>query len=192
MMIAHYLHRLPTNYDVGLIRQRAKERAAEWDDEPDLVFKAFMLREAGQLGAIANSYSSLYLWRQDDAIRNFLVSGRYKGVTDTFGRADIQTRFALDARKGAVSDARFVYKEELDIPVDADLAKDLANEIERNKTIARHPGIVAAAVGIDPLNWKLTRIALSADDPRDLGPGIAFQVLHLAHPLLDTLPVAEA
>jgi Domain of unknown function (DUF4865) len=91
MMIAHYLHRLPANYDVGLIRQRAKERAAEWDDEPDLVFKAFMLREAGQLGAIANSYSSLYLWRQDDAIRNFLVSGRYKGVTDTFGRADIQT-----------------------------------------------------------------------------------------------------
>jgi Domain of unknown function (DUF4865) len=188
MMIAHYLHRLPANYDLGLIRERVKARAGEWDDEPELFFKAFMLREAGQFGAIANSYSSLYLWRQDDPIRNFLVSGRYKVVTDTFGRADIKTRFVLDARKGGGAEARFAYKEELDIPVDADLATHLTDEIERNKTIVSRPGVVASAVGVDPLNWKVTRIALSADDPRDIGPGVVFQVLYLAHPLLETLP----
>jgi len=191
MMIAHYLHRLPASYDIGLIRERAKARAGEWDAEPELYFKAFLLREAGRFGAIASNYSSLYLWRRDDAVRNFLVSGRYNIVTDTFGRADIQTRFVLDARKGTHAEARFAYKEELDIPVDADLAADLAGEVERNRKIASRPGIVAAAVGLDPLTWKLTRVLLSADDPREHGPGVVFQILRLARPLLQTLPDAN-
>src|SRR5689334_4976620 len=111
MIIAHYGHRLPANYDIGLIRARAKERGPLWDATPELYFKGFLLRESGRHGAIANSYSSLYLWRQDEAFRDFLVDGRYKTVTDSFGRAEIETRFALDARKGNGDDARFAYIE---------------------------------------------------------------------------------
>jgi hypothetical protein len=64
-IIAHYAHRLPANYDIKLIRARAKERGVLWDAVPELYFKGFLLRESGQHGAVANSYSSLYLWRQD-------------------------------------------------------------------------------------------------------------------------------
>jgi hypothetical protein len=96
MIIAHYGHRLPENYDLGLIRALTKERGPVWDARPQLYFKAFLLREAGRFGAIANSFSSLYLWRQDGAYRDWLVSGGYKIVTDPFGRAEIETRFALD------------------------------------------------------------------------------------------------
>ncbi|MBB4370373.1 hypothetical protein GGD63_003168 [Bradyrhizobium sp. cir1] len=99
MTIAHYIHRLPADCDIGLIRSRARERGALWNNVPELHFKGFLLRERGRFGAIASSYSSLYLWRTDEAFRNFLVSGRYKVVTDSFGRANIQTRFSLDARR---------------------------------------------------------------------------------------------
>ncbi|MFT4511260.1 DUF4865 family protein [Caballeronia sp. 15711] len=192
MIIAHYSHRLPANYDTGLIRTRVKERGPLWNTVPELYFKAFLLRESGRYGAIANSYSSLYLWRQDDAFRDFLVSGRYKVVTDAFGRADIQTRFALDARKGHAHHARFVVREDLAIPLDADLSAVFASEVERNREVAEQSTTVETAVGVDTQNWTFTRIVLLEHEPAASEAGTSYEVLHLAKPLLDTLPFANA
>ena len=110
MFIAHYGHRLPADYDLSIIRNRAAQRGALWDDVPELYFKGFLLRERGQYGAISNEYSSLYLWQRDQSFRDALVGGRYKTVTDSFGRAAIETRVALDARRGGGRVARFAYK----------------------------------------------------------------------------------
>jgi hypothetical protein len=188
MIIVHYGNRLPKNYDLGFIRALTKERAPVWDARPELYFKAFLLREAGRFGAIANSFSSLYLWRQDRAYRDWLVSGGYKIVTDPFGRAATDTRFALDARKGPGHEARFVYTEDPDILLDADLTAAFAREIERNRAIAAQSETVAAAVGVDTRNWKFTRILLSTNEPNGNENTVAHQILHLARPLLDTLP----
>ena len=189
MITAHYSHRLPTDYDLSAIRHRARQRGPLWDAVPELCFKAFLLRERGRFGAAASNYSSLYLWRQDTAFRDFLMDGRYKVVTDSFGRAEIQTGFALDARRGTAQHARFVFKEELPIPIDADLAAVLGAEIERNRVAAERPGSVAAVVGIDPRDWSLTRIMLTEKEP-DPGLGVAYEVLYLAHPGLDALAPA--
>lgn len=195
MIIAHYGHRLPANYDLEPIRVLTGERAPVWDARPELYFKAFLLREAGRFGAIASSFSSLYLWRHDGAYRDWLVSGGYRIVTDLFGRAEIETRLALDARKGAREgprhEARFVITEDLDIPLDADLTAAFAREIERNQEIAARPDAVAAAVGVDTRNWKFTRILLSTHEPNGNENGVAYQVLHLAQPLLGTLPKSD-
>jgi|HubBroStandDraft_6_1064221.scaffolds.fasta_scaffold349929_1 hypothetical protein len=190
MIIAHYAHRLPANYDIGIIRKRAKERGGLWDAVPELYFKGFLLRERGRFGAAANNYSSLYLWRRDDAVRDFLITGRFDGVTDSFGRPQIETRFALDARKGSAETARFAYTDEQDIPLDADLTETFAAEIARNHERAQAPGAVAAAVGVDTRNWKLTRVLLSAREPAAGENGTAYEVLYLAKPLLATLPAA--
>jgi hypothetical protein len=191
MIIAHYANRLPENYDLGRIRALTRERAPVWDARPELYFKAFLLRETGRFGAIANSFSSLYLWRQDGAYRDWLVSGGYKIITDRFGRGGIETRFALDARKGPGHEARFVYTEDLDIPLDADLTAAFAREIERNREIAARSDTVAAAIGADTRNWKFTRILLSTNEPNGNENTVVYQILHLARPLLDTLPKGD-
>ena len=191
MIIAHYANRLPKNYDLGPIRTLTRERGPIWDVRPELYFKAFLLREAGRFGAIATSFSSLYLWRQDGAYRDWLVSGGYKIVTDLFGRAEIETRFALDACKGPGHEARFVYTEDLDIPLDADLTAAFAREIERNREIAAQSDTVAAVVGVDTRNWKFTRIQLSTNEPNGSESAVACQSLHLARPLLNTLPKGD-
>jgi hypothetical protein len=191
MIIAHYTNRLPENYDLGRIRALTKERARIWDARPKLYFKAFLLRETGRLGAIANSFSSLYLWRQDGVYRDWLVSGGYKIITDRFGRGEIETRFALDARKGPGHEARFVYTEDLDIPLDADLTAAFAREIERNRDMAAQSDMVAAVVGVDTRNWKFTRILLSTNETNGNANPVAYQILHLARPLLDTLPKGD-
>jgi hypothetical protein len=191
MIIAHYRHRLPENYDDGPIRALTKERSPLWDARPELYFKAFLLRQAGRSGAIANSFSSLYLWRQDGAYRDWLVNGGYKTVTNVFGRAEIETHFALDARKGPGYQARFGYTEDLDIPLDGDLTAAFAREIERNREIAAQRDTVASTVGVDTRNWKITRIQLSTNEPNGNGNTVAYQILHLARPFLDTLPKGD-
>lgn len=196
MLIAHYAHRLPASFDTDAIRTRAQTRGALWDDAKRLYFKGFLLREAGQYGATANDYSSLYLWRDDTGFRDFLASGHYRNVTDSFGRAEIDTRVALDARRGPAATARFAYREERDIPVDADLTATLAAEIERNREIARHEDTIVATVGVDPARWRITRIVLSAGAPGPdalaAGNVTAYQVLYLATPDLHDLPAADA
>jgi hypothetical protein len=188
MIVAHYAHRLPAGHDMALIRNRAVQRGPLWDAVPELYFKGFLLREQGRHGAIANNYSSLYLWRQDQALCDFLVSGRYKFVTDAFGRAAIETRVALDARRGRGNEARFAYKEELDIAVDADLTAECAREIARNREIADRADTVVTALAIDPHNWRFTRILLSENAPSGSEAATCYEVLYLAQPLLDTLP----
>src|SRR5215470_6273275 len=126
MIIAHYAHRLPADYDIQIICNRASARGHLFDAIPELYFKAFLLRERGRYGAITSEYSSLYLWRRDEGFRDFLVDGRTKSVTDSFGRPRIETRSALDALKGRAEEARFLYKLEQDIPLDADLTSIFA------------------------------------------------------------------
>ena len=191
MIIAHYA-RLPADYDIGIIRNRAKSRGHLFDAIPELYFKAFLLRERGRFGANQNEYSSLYLWRKDDGFRDFLVDGRTKSVTDSFGRPQIETRFVLDAHKGSGEQPRFLYKQEQDIPIDTDLTSAFADEIARNRESAKQAGVVASAVGVDVQNWKFTRVVLSEKEPTGRDQGTAYQVLYLAKPLLAELPKVAA
>ena len=192
MIIAHYAHRLPADYDIGIIRNRAKSRGHLFDAIPELYFKAFLLRERGRFGANQNEYSSLYLWRKDEGLRDFLVDGRTKSVTDSFGRPQIETRFVLDAHKGSSEQPRFLYKQEQNIPIDTDLTSAFADEIARNRESAKQAGVVASAVGVDVQNWKFTRVVLSEKEPTGHDQGTAYQVLYLAKPLLAELPKVAA
>ncbi|WP_185643600.1 DUF4865 family protein [Burkholderia contaminans] len=187
MLTAYYAHRLPADYDLDIIRNRVRERGRLWDDTPDLVFKGFLLREAGRYGATENGYASLYLWRNEQAFARFVTDGRYRVVTDSFGRAPIDVQVALDARKGSASAGRFVRLEAVDIPADADLDATLSREVERNRDVAARQGTVAAVVSLDSLRWRLTRSLVSEHELDDGGAGTVYQVLHLARPLVDTL-----
>ncbi len=192
MIIVHYQLRLPADYDLGAIRKFLDERGAVWDTAPELYFKAFLLREAGSFGAIANSFSSVYLWQHDKAFRDWLVRGGYRVVTDRFGRAEIETFFALDAFRGKGKDARSLYREDLTIPIDTDLTTAFAREIELARERATQPDVISTAVGLDPRNWKFVRILLSEKEPRGSERDVAHEIVHLSRPLLNTLPQGGA
>ena len=188
MVIVHYAHRLPIDHDLQALRRLLKERGAVWDAIPELYFKAFLLREAGRFGATANNFASLYLWQHDKAFRDWLVRGGYKIVTDSFGRAEIETFSALDAFRGNAGEARFLYMDDIAIPLDADLTDAFAREIELARKRAIQPDVVSTIVGLDPRTWKFVRVLLSETEPNASARGVAYQIAHLSRPLLDTLP----
>jgi hypothetical protein len=98
----------------------------------------------------------------------------------------------LDARRGSGGEPRFAHKEELDIPLDADLTAVFAHEIERNCETAERRGAIAAAVGVDTLSWRLTRVLLSEDETAVSETGTRYEILHLAKPLLESLSRGKA
>ncbi|MGB8403724.1 MAG: DUF4865 family protein [Mycobacterium sp.] len=190
MLIVHYQHRLPSTFDLDEEKNRYTETASYWDTSPALFFKAFLLREKGHHGAATNVYSSLYLWEQE-AFRNFLSDGTFNYVTDRYDRPQISTALPVDARKGPSEKANFLYLERHDVPEDINIDQAIAKEAEHNRGVAASPDTVAAITGIDPKTWRFTRIAISERRPDGTLPGVSYQILHLARPLLNTLPHAD-
>ena len=188
MIVVQYAYRLPSDRDLGALRQWLKERGAIWDAVPELYFKAFLMRECGRFGATHNGYASLYLWQQDKAFRDWLVRGGYKIVTDCFGRGQIETLLALDAFRGKADNGRFLYRDDIAIPLTADLTAAFASEIELARERAAQPDVVATIVGLDPHRWKFMRVVLSEAEPDASAPGIVYRIAHLSRPLLDALP----
>jgi hypothetical protein len=192
LLAAHYLHRLPADYDLNKLRIRARARGALWDAAPELHFKGFLLREAGRYGAVESSYSSLYLWRSDQAFADFLLADRFRNVTNSFGRARIHARVVLDARRGSAQHTRFILEETLDIGRDEDLGQAFLREVERNRAVATRPGVAACVTAVDAASWRFWRYLLV--ESAEVKPGtsaIAYEVLHLARPLLHLLPEGQ-
>ncbi|WP_248797021.1 DUF4865 family protein [Pseudomonas sp. MWU13-2105] len=182
MFAKQYSHRLPANYDMGLIRRRAAELGPLWDETQGLIFKAFIAEEGGVFGAQANLYSSVYLWSDPSAAAGFLMDERFQRVIDSFGRPDIEAWLPLDLQLGKALQARALYREALPVAPEADRVRLLATEVERNQAIVRQDDTLAVFLALDAAAWQLIRITLSSSEPDRRRAGKAYEVLYLAQP----------
>lgn len=187
MFAKHYSHRLPAHYDMGLIRRRASEFGPRWDDTPGLLFKAFIARERGVFGALANQYASVYLWSEPAAAGAFLMDERFQTVIDSFGRPEIEAWLALDVQWGDAAEARALYREHVQVEPEADRAALLAAQIEQSQVIRGREDTVAVLLALDTANWRLVRITLSSALPDRSRAREAYEVLYLARPGAEVL-----
>jgi hypothetical protein len=188
MFSMQYSHRLPSDYDMTVIRQRAARRGPLWDDTQGLAFKGFVATEKGRFGATANLYSSVYLWIDAAAAANFLMGERFQAVIDSFGRPNIETWLPLDARIGKAKQALSLYRETTLVAPETDREALFAAERERNREIAAQSDTVAVVVALDLQAWQQVRFTLSSAEPDPTRPGNVYEVLHLAKPELARLP----
>jgi hypothetical protein len=192
MLAKQYAHRLPANYDIELIRSRAAQRGAAWDNTEGLVFKAFIFQEKGKLGAAGHAYSSVYLWNSERAAAAFLMGNRFQGVIDMFGHPQIETWLPLDARRGSARDARFMYREDVLLQGGDDREAELQEEAQRSKALAKDTEIHTVVTAVDVLNWRLVRFVLTSQVPDLLTNRKIYEVLYLAQPGMAGLPAITA
>ncbi|MBT2374478.1 DUF4865 family protein [Pseudomonas fluorescens] len=182
MFAKQYSHRLPADYDMGIIRQRAAQLGPQWDDTEGLLFKAFIAQTRGQGAGAGNLYASVYLWADPLAAADFLLGERFQKVLDSFGQPHIESWLPLDVRRGPAQNALSLYREEWALPPGADRAQVLAVEKTRNQQVADSSDNVAVFLALDVQAWKLIRITLSAKAREDNHPGRGYDVLYLARP----------
>lgn len=180
MFAKQYSHRLPADYDMGVIRRRAAQLGPLWDHTEGLLFKAFIAQERGQ--AAGNVYASVYLWADPLQAADFLLGERFQKVLDSFGRPHIESWLPLDVQRGPAQSALSLYREEWALEPGADRAEVLAEGKRRNQQLADSPDTFAVFLALDVQAWRLIRITLSCQALSAEHPGMGYQVLYLARP----------
>jgi hypothetical protein len=183
MLVTQYTHRLPADYDMMRIRQRAASRGPDWDSLPGLIFKGFLIREKGKLGANGNAYSSLYLWRHEDAFAAMIAGDRFQAVIDAFGRPAVETFIVLAYAFGPAQDASFVQRTDELVRAGTDLTLLQEQELKAAHEIAARGETFAAITALDVTGWRLARFLLSASAVQDRLPHAArYEIAYLAKP----------
>ncbi len=182
MQAMQYAVPLPTDYDMGIIRERVARTGHLMDGFPGLEFKAFVIRERAT-GAAGNEYAPFYVWRETEGMRAFCWGEPgYSAIVRDFGRRPIQgwtvDRIARGAR--GYADARSLRIETLALPETAPPSQQVATLGDGflgdigGDTIAK----VAA---VDVSSWTMILVELSAAAPaREDTGAVVYEVLHVA------------
>ncbi|MFB3304691.1 DUF4865 family protein [Pseudomonas sp. AMR01] len=177
MFAKQYSHRLPADYDMGVIRRRVAQLGPLWDHADGLLFKAFIAQENG-----GNVYASVYLWSDPLQAADFLLGERFQKVLDSFGRPHVESWLPLEVRRGPAQRALSLYREEWPLEPGADRAAIVAAATARNQQLAQSSDTFAVFLALDVQAWRLIRITLSAEALNVQRPGTGYQVWYLAHP----------
>lgn len=89
MQAMRYDISLPTDYDMTIIRDRVKNTGHLMSGFQDLYVKIFMISEKSQ-GALSNSYSPLYVWKNTDGMSKFIFDGYFDNILTSFGWQHIE------------------------------------------------------------------------------------------------------
>ena len=77
-ILMQYETPLPDEFDMDLVRSRARKLAPQFDQYPGLRFKLYGVNEAKH--AAVNEYTSIYLWTTPEPMRGLLAGDLFEGA----------------------------------------------------------------------------------------------------------------
>ncbi|MFF1695182.1 DUF4865 family protein [Streptomyces sp. NPDC058257] len=186
---------LPSDYDMGIIRNRVATRGHLLDDCPGLGAKAYLIRERGVDESPVNQYAPFYLWNTPEGMNSFLWGPGFQGIVDDFGRPEVRHWTGLAYANGAgagaparaTKTAKAAIRHRIRVPAHThvgDLAEELADEAAQ---LIHRQGAIYAAAAIDPRTWEALLFSVW-DHASPKGQGDVFQVLHVSAPERALLP----
>lgn len=179
MYAMQYEITLPADYDMRIIRDRVATRGHMMDGFAGLGFKAYLIRERGDHSPV-NQYAPFYIWQDVSGMGRFLWGGGgFHGIVNDFGRPVVRHWTGVAHAAGSGAQARAATRLLEPVSESTDLVTLAEKETTAIKSLVDTPGVVAAAVAIDPARWELLRFTLWDDVPAD-APGDRYEVLHLS------------
>lgn len=186
MLAMQYQITLPSDYDMGIIRQRVAAGGPLLDQYPGLGFKAFLVREKGRSGSPVNQYAPFYVWVHPAAAGSFLWGGGgFDRIVSDFGRPAVRTWVGGAFRPGLGfgSRPRSAVKTTARLSDDSDPALAAAEAEEAVRLLGAERSLHSVIFAIDPGHWELLTFAMYTDPPGQRA-GEAYEVLHLSAPAM--------
>lgn len=95
MIGMQYKINLPADYNMQIIKERIKNNGNKTDNFDSLKFKFYLITEKNKNENIQNSYSPLYLWKDETGMNKFLFDGFYDNILNSFGWQNINIGIPL-------------------------------------------------------------------------------------------------
>lgn len=188
MIAMQYTFVLPADYDMEIIDRRVREKGHALDGHAPLTLKAYGVSRVNDIaGSRENQYAPFYLWKDAEAMRDFLCSPGFAGLVASFGWPVVQHWPLMLAHRMAPTAlrARHGVKTTTSIPKFTNLA-DLCQQEGRRADEAVVAGAVVAVAALDPASWCLVRYQAWTQRLDDLvteGEAVqAYEILHVSAP----------
>ena len=182
MIAMQYSISLPDDYGIQKIRARVQARYGLFDIMPGLAHKSYLFNSQDRL------YAPFYIWRSHDAAREFLLSGIFQDVSNTFSRPRVRMWNVLCYE---VFDSpmmpTYAVREVDAVSPDQRLADVAEAERRGHEALRATPGLHSHAVALDADRWEMVRYSLWRDEAAARNKNTAdtvqtYDVLHLSTP----------
>lgn len=182
MLASHYSFEFEKSFDMMEIRDRVAMVGHKFDSLPGLYLKAFLAAESSSTQA--SCYAPFYIWSDERAMTDFLLSDSFRAVASKFGRPSVTTWDTVALVHGkTTSEQPIVATQQLiDLPEDCDLTTIAAEELQHCAAQADTPGLHTIFSGIDVRSWRLLRVSLWCIPQPIISNHTQFELLHLSAP----------
>ncbi|MEH7885375.1 DUF4865 family protein [Bacillus sp. JJ1609] len=178
MIATQYKITLPSDYDMGIIRERVRNNGHKTDGFDDLKFKLYLITEKGINNNMQNSYCPLYLWKGSNGLNKFLFNGYYDNILNSFGWQKVNIGVPLiDTTTSSIKENKYLFQIKGEIKPQESL-NNLKDKIaESIPTIANTEYIVI----YNPDKWKYEAFYFinDIDQVKEIN-GVIYQILHVS------------
>ena len=170
MQAMQYTIKLPSDYDMDIIRQRVRNTGHLMDGFDDLFFKVYLISEKSE-GQLFNSYCPLYIWKNTNGMTKFIFDGYFDHILNSFGWQNIEIGVTSSVEISDHFDSsKYATLEVIDIEASESLKSfTIYEQMQANES--------GKAVIFNPDKWKKCIFTFYTNKPDTQLP--TFEILHI-------------
>lgn len=163
MIAMQYNISLPSDYDMGIIKNRIENNGSKTDGFPSLNMKVYLVAEKNKYNNYENRYAPFYLWEKTDGMNQFLLGGPFNNIINSFGRPIVNNWVVMDAQISKSTEPQFALIQTFQLPPFSDLTAIWDNEKENFISCVADSSIKAYVTAYNPLTWELCHFHMTTD-----------------------------
>lgn len=174
MYAMQYEVKLPSDYNMEIIKKRVRENGFKTDGFEDLIIKAYLISDEDN---ITKSYSPLYLWRNSKGMTKFIFDGYFDNIISSFGwhSINIGVTYLVNITDD-VCNSKYVLEEYINI----NPSSSLKNHDIENKFYS-FDNILAQSIIYNPDKWKAVKYSFVNEVPKNIDKKVqVYQILHIS------------
>lgn len=172
MHAMQYHVKLPSDYNMEIIRDRVRLNGYKTDGFKNLIIKAYLISQTTS-NCITNTYSPLYLWRSSEGMTEFIFNGFYDNVISSFGWQNINI--------GVIYSMNITDSVKHSLYALSTFSYFISKRNRNQKLFRIFDNAVAEIIIYNPDKWKFVKYSFIENLPKSLNPNIKiYDVLYIS------------
>ena len=181
MLLMQYRLDLADDHDMRALRERVSVIGSGFNSLAGLVQKAFLVSNFA-IGR-PNRYAPFYVWKDEEAMRAFLLSDAFARVCAKYGRPEVRTWVTIHSKTGGFSQIPGQATQEfISIEPSTDLSALASEEQVKADVLGRDGELHSIHIGLDTTLWQLVRTCFWHQPPEATHGIDAYDLEYLASP----------